>query len=429
VSNLAKYLLTSYCIRQEAVLDNAGFHVTQSRAMRGMVHYRAQEAIESLIALKRHDTRYRVLVCDYAQNINYPHYGGEQLGDIYFLSALTINLFGIVDLSVTPKKLNCYAYRESTAKKGSNNVASMLMHNFHEKNWLMKGNPGKRITIAMDNCGSQNKNNHVLRLAAYLVEMKFFLEVEFVFYVRGHMKNACDIIFNQMKLRFQMQDIFTYKQALDALGKQDNVTMMGATEGMFNNYGSLLDKYYNNFKTVTIHQNHVFCMNNQDPDLNMKFATHDGANFLLQPMLKRGAKFSDEPRKEIQDYALETLKLPGLLPIKQVKLYKKFRPYVPTKYWAETCPKPTDEVIDSVCKERAKKRTTKKNNDAEKVVAKERKIAEAAEKKEKCAASRTQKKEERQEEAVKRKAISDDKAWEKAILVEERQMEKISRKK
>jgi hypothetical protein len=29
---------------------------------------------------------------------------------------------------------------------------------------------------------------------------------------------------------------------------------------------------------------------------------------------------------------------------------------------------------------------------------------------------------------VKRKAISDDKAWEKAILVEERQMEKMSPK-
>jgi hypothetical protein len=51
-------------------------------------------------------------------------------------------------------------------------------------------------------------------------------------------------------------------------------------------------------------------------------------------------------------------------------LYKKFRPYVPRKYWAETCPKPTDEVIDSVRKERANKRTTKNNNDAEKVAAK-----------------------------------------------------------
>jgi hypothetical protein len=50
----------------------------------------------------------------------------------------------------------------------------MPMHNLHEKNWLMKGNPGKRLTIAMDNCGGQNKNNHVFRLAAYLVEVKFF---------------------------------------------------------------------------------------------------------------------------------------------------------------------------------------------------------------------------------------------------------------
>jgi hypothetical protein len=141
VSNLAKSLLTSDCIHQEAVLEAAGFHVTQSRAMRGMIQYRTQEAIDSLISLKRHGTRDRVLVCDYAQNFNYPHYGGEQPGEIYYLSALTINLFGIVDLSVAPNKLKCYAYRESTAKKGSNNVASMMMHNLHENNWSMKGNP------------------------------------------------------------------------------------------------------------------------------------------------------------------------------------------------------------------------------------------------------------------------------------------------
>jgi hypothetical protein len=95
------------------------------------------------------------------------------------------------------------------AKKGSNNVASMLMHNLHGHNFLMKGNAGKRITITMDNCDGHNKNIPVLRLATYLVEMNFFIEVEFVFYVRGHTKNACDRMFNQMKLRFDKQDIFT----------------------------------------------------------------------------------------------------------------------------------------------------------------------------------------------------------------------------
>jgi hypothetical protein len=104
-------------------------------------------------------------------------------------------------------------------------------------------------------------------------------------------------------------------------------------------------------------------------------------------MLKRGAKLSDERRKEIQDYVLETLKPPGLRPIKQVKLYKKFWPYVTRKYWAETCPKPTHEVIDSVRKERATKRTKNNNNDAEKVASKERKT--------KGAVARTKKKEAR----------------------------------
>jgi hypothetical protein len=94
-----------------------------------MVQRRATEAIERVIALKRHNARDRVIVCDYAQNINFPHYGGEHPGEIYYLSALTINLFGIVDLSVTPNKLKCYAYHESTGEKDGNNVASMLMHN------------------------------------------------------------------------------------------------------------------------------------------------------------------------------------------------------------------------------------------------------------------------------------------------------------
>jgi hypothetical protein len=165
-----------------------------------MVQRQTTEARESVIALKRHNSRDRVPVCDYAHNINFPHYGGDQPCEIYYLSALTINLFGIVDFSVTPIKLSLYAYIKSTGKKGSNNVELMLMHNLFENNWLIQGNPGKRLTIAMNNYGGQNKNNHVLHLYAYLVEMKYFEEVEFVFYVRGHTKNACDRRFNQMKL-------------------------------------------------------------------------------------------------------------------------------------------------------------------------------------------------------------------------------------
>jgi hypothetical protein len=98
VSHLAKSLFTSDCVRQEAILEAAGFHVTLARAMRAIVQRWTTEEIESVIALKRHNARNRVLVCDFAQNINFPHYGGEHPGEIYYLSSLTINLFGIVDL-------------------------------------------------------------------------------------------------------------------------------------------------------------------------------------------------------------------------------------------------------------------------------------------------------------------------------------------
>jgi hypothetical protein len=74
-----------------------------------------------------------------------------------------------------------------------------------------------------------------------------------------------------------------------------------------------------------------------------------------------------------------------LRPLKQDELYKKYFPYVPRQYWEETCPKRSDEVLESVNKERADKRKTKNSNDAEKTATKERKKTEA-ENKEKAAA-------------------------------------------
>jgi hypothetical protein len=100
-----------------------------------------------------HHKRDYVIVCDYAQNLPLPHYGGEQPGEIYYFSDVTINLFGIVDLSLEPNKLTCYAYHEFTAKKGSNNVASLLMKDLFDKFWIRKGTPGKKLTIAM--CGGK----------------------------------------------------------------------------------------------------------------------------------------------------------------------------------------------------------------------------------------------------------------------------------
>jgi hypothetical protein len=160
---------------------------------------------------------------------------------------------------------------------------------------------------------------------------------------------------------------------------------------MFKNYGALLDKYYNNFKTGTIKKNYVFRVTNGDLSLNIQCSTHDGAELMMQPMMKRGVALSDKRFEEIQNFFLQNLKQPSLRPIKQVELYKKFRPYVPRQNWDETCPKPSDEVLELVRKEKSDKWKTKNNNDAEKTATKERKKTEAAEKKEKASAEKAKK--------------------------------------
>jgi hypothetical protein len=102
--------------------------------MRGLIQFKMKMAIDSVIDVCLHIDRDRVIVFDLAQNLPLPHFGGEQPGEIYYLSSLPLNLFGIVDLSTSPNKLTCYVYKEFTAKEGSNNTSSMIMHYLHNKN-------------------------------------------------------------------------------------------------------------------------------------------------------------------------------------------------------------------------------------------------------------------------------------------------------
>jgi hypothetical protein len=222
VDELVTSFLTGDCLEQERILEAAGNHAHQAKGMRHYIQERTAIAIKRRNEEVPHHEREYVIVCDYAQNLPLPHCGGEQPGEIYYFSAVTTNLFGIVDLSLAPSKLTCYAYRKFTAKKGSNNVASLLMKDLSDKFCLQKGTPGKKLTITMDNCGGQNKNNVVLRLDLYLVEMRYFLTVEFVFYIRGHTKNACDRMFNQMKLQYHKKDIFSWSQALETLDTKEH---------------------------------------------------------------------------------------------------------------------------------------------------------------------------------------------------------------
>jgi hypothetical protein len=148
------------------------------------------------------------------------------------------------------------------------------MQDLHTKLWICKGNPGKSLTVEMDNCGVRNKNNAVLHLTPYLVEMSYFLKVEFAFYMHGHTQNACDGTFNQLKLKYHKKDVFTWQQALDTLNIKENVNVVNTKEECFKDYGALLNKFYGNFKAGTIQKNHIFWVEDTDASLSMQYYIH-----------------------------------------------------------------------------------------------------------------------------------------------------------
>jgi hypothetical protein len=64
---------------------------------------------------------------DFAHNLPLPNFGAAQPGETYYYSPPSIFIFGRVELSMKPTKLEDFVYHEGEGKKGGNNVASMVM--------------------------------------------------------------------------------------------------------------------------------------------------------------------------------------------------------------------------------------------------------------------------------------------------------------
>ena len=61
------------------------------------------------------------------------------------------------------------------------------------------------------------------------------------------------------------------------------------------------------------------------------------------------------------DYPAE-LEPPGIKPIKQAELFKKWRQFVPVQFQNEICPNPGTELLNAVAKEKSEKRKNRANN-------------------------------------------------------------------
>jgi hypothetical protein len=93
-------------------------------------------------------------------------------------------------------------------------------------------------------CSGQNKNNTVLKLAAWLKGMGYFGQVNFIFLFVGHTKNAADCLFNSLEHEYQKQDIFTMEVLIEKLSYSDCVTIMPTVSEDFFNYNKLFKELY-----------------------------------------------------------------------------------------------------------------------------------------------------------------------------------------
>ncbi len=131
------------------------------------------------------------------------------------------------------------------------------MKTLRHLNILRDNEHGSELNIVFDNCCGQNKNNTVLRLAAWIVKMGYFLEVNFIFLIVGHTKNAADRLFNSLKVQYRKKNLYTFNQLVEALGTSRTITIHPAVSEDFLNYGDLFDFFYKKL-AGQIKQNHIF---------------------------------------------------------------------------------------------------------------------------------------------------------------------------
>ena len=229
------------------------------------------------------------------------------------------------------------------AKKGGNEVASMLWKNF-DRVGLLDGRTCNEINLVFDNCTGQNKNRMVFRMLFFLVKLKICRRARAIFLVKGHTKNDCDRMFNLMKYDYRKVNCFSPPKLIDIINRHPQVTALPMVESDFKNWDALEDRLMRNLVDVT--KNHVFTVSDKDSNQVM-VQEHAGAPIKRQTIVRKAFQHGDWRSL----FNLEQLKPPGLPDIKWNELYAKWGKYVPKdkknglKYFVEKPPESLQKAI------------------------------------------------------------------------------------
>jgi hypothetical protein len=106
-------------------------------------------------------------------------------------------------------------------------------------------------------------------LAAWMLAMNYFKEVNVIFLVVGHTKNAADRLLNSLKNEYRKQNLFTFQGLVETLKKSLMVTIHPANPEDFLDYDKLMSSLYQTL-SGNIKKNHIFSCNDDGSQMTLR---------------------------------------------------------------------------------------------------------------------------------------------------------------
>lgn len=156
------------------------------------------------------------LCFDFMQNIQIPRIPVQET---FYLRQLSVNVFCMHNIK--SNKANLYVYHQGVARKGPDEVCSMLLDYLKS---LPTPNQYTELHLYSDNCWGQNKNHAMCRLLLAVTELKLFEKIEQFYPVRGHSFLPCDRDFGTMKKELNRYDrLFTVNQICNLIKESSRI--------------------------------------------------------------------------------------------------------------------------------------------------------------------------------------------------------------
>ena len=228
--------------------------------------------------------------------------------------------------------------------------------------------PGSQLSLIFDNCAGQNKNRMVLRFAQYLVDIQVFKRVQIIFLIMGHTKNICDRRFKDLKKIFHHRNVYSFPQLTQVLSEcnKDYVSVIPVTTKDFFDWDQFFNdnKYKKSVKDCS--KFHCFYYSDDYEGKIVKQYTINKDKKVKESIVSFVKNATNEEvtlwKQNLKTKFPKVCENGGLPEIKQVELYTKWRHLLPNEYQDIMCPKPDDNILLRVKKQRSEKAKAKRNN-------------------------------------------------------------------